>query len=493
MKPVLTYLRRNTLLYRLGRYPLDAIITVCLLCMFIFLFVYYVGLLYPELKLFDQILPRSAIDYRIYTGSWGTYHTIGKEISGNFTKKGDCIENVSTNGAYENAMKVMNDKHSFGLVQQETLSEDDAFRKKLRYITPLYMERMHVFYRRSLFDRCGRRVHLSANTDTTILRRLSDSVKFVNIGAVGSGTRVLASYILTLIGQQISKELNTYPKYQSIDKRFKATFDQMCGRDPKPGRELKPGLRFAPDTVADVVFYVAADPVKQVREVLDSARYGLMSMDPSLVIQLNKEFNLNLSIADFKGKYDSTHHLTTLGTFAYLISSRTVRDDIVLSLLNRLEDCKDRIHGRLLPNAPDSIMPLNEMGFFNSFKDDYDKSTDFHWKELAALVISLLTLFFPVFKSVTVMRSIVKSWAINKQIDRALVILQTAAPQNLRTARFQLFTTLAPIRERLVNMYGDGVVPEQLYRAIMERINLYMEQFPEIISADDQAALHVQK
>ena len=469
MKLTLKSPKESTVLYRLNRYPLTAIMTVGIVIIFIFLLYYCLGKIYPDLKLFDNLLPKKAIKYHFYTGyPAGTYHTIGKNVEGEFTRNGDSIINDTTKGGYENAMKVIIQKNSFGLIQEEMINQNDLLRKNVRFITPLFLERMHIIYRKDLFKNCGDQVQLSAVTDTKILRCISDSVKIVNPGPVGSGTRILASYVLTLIGEQIKGTLETFPKYKQNDLSFRKAYNNMLRDDCNK------------DSLIDILFYVAADPVLPIKKLLDSKKYCLMSIDPSLVIRLNKEFNLNLQIADFKNKYEQTNKISTIGTLAYLIGSKTIRDDAVVSLLHKIEKSKAAIHWELIGDSTKDNLPLKEFGFFNSFSDAYSESQKFHWKELAAFVFSVVTLFFPIFRSVNTIKAVLKSWSINKQIDDAVRLLEKTGRENMGLARTQVFETLSILKEKLIDLYGDGILPEGNFNALMKRVLLYLEKYPRI-------------
>ncbi|MBC7827346.1 MAG: hypothetical protein H7122_06350 [Chitinophagaceae bacterium] len=453
-----------TIWYRLKRYPQAAIMSLFLVIAFTYLVCYGLNKIYPDLNLLDKVFPGKSVRYHFYSGfQGGTYYTIGDAIKGPFANEGDSLVNCSTKGGYENAMKVIIQKNSFGLIQEEIIHADDPLRKNVRFITPLFLERMHIFYRKSLFKNCNQPIQLSATTDPGILRCLSDSVKGMILGPVGSGTRILASYILTLMGQQINTSLKTFPKYKQVDMKFREAFGRMLSGQ---------------DSLIDILFYVAADPIEPIKSILDSTDYGLMSIDPSMVVRLNKDFNLSLRIADFKDKYEQTDDVSTIGTLAYLIGSKTIRDNVVLSLLNKINASKDTIHSKLIGHNSEYKLPLNEFGFFNSFSDDYMSLKKFQWRELAAFIFSVITLFFPVFRSVNRINSILKSWSLNKQIDDALAMFKKSTSENIGLARYQVHEILSGLREELIDLYGDGILPESNFTPLMQRITLHLEKLP---------------
>jgi len=447
-----------TLWYRLKRYPRITALSLGLVLILAAIFCYYLGLLYPQFKLFDGVTK-----YNFFSGQpGGAYYSIGNAINGMFGNEGDSIINRRTSGGSENGMKLTFEKESFGLIQEELINHDDQLRKNVRIVTPLFLDRMHIVYRKDLFKNGDRGVQLSANPDFCVLQCFRDSAININMGPVGSGTRIIASYIMTLIDQQINARLKKKtPKFIQLNEAFSNSFRKMNAYKEKT------------DSSVDILFYLNAAPIDVIKNVLDSGRYKLMSIDPSFVFLLNKEFGLGLRVADFKGKYKETRNIGTLGTLTYLVASKSISDGDIRSLLKKLDNSKDSINKSLIhnPHRPEN-QALCEFGFYKFFDDEYETSTKQRLKEVIIFLLSVMTLLFPVFKSVMGFKYIFHRWDINKKIDQ-IVTQYGNNPEENYIAR----SCIKSLKEQVINLYSDGLLSEGHYNPLMKRIGLYYEKF----------------
>lgn len=459
--------KTNTIWYRFKRYPSATLLSFGLVIVLVSILWYYIGLLYPKFRLFDGLLSETGlqenVNYNFYSGQQGlAYDAIGQCIHGRFGSNGDSIINIQTSGGSENGMKLTAEKKSFGLIQEEIINHEDQLRKNVRIVAPLFLERMHIFYRKDMFGGDHKGMALSANLDNYILKCLSDSSIKVNMGVVGSGTRIIASYIMALIEKQINHRLKkNASKFTQISEPFSESFTKMISYNEKT------------DSQVDILFYMGADPNQKINELLNLNKYRLMSIDPSFVMLLNKEFGLALRVADFKGKYNSTNDITSLATFTYLIASKAIHEDVVYKLLKKINNYKDSIYCSLMPDSqPDKSSTLFEFGFFNVFDDEYGTSLNQWMKEVFVFFLSIITLFFPVFKSVIGLRFILQRWNINKKIDEVVADCGDTA-EDYMAAR----SGIARLKEKVIDMYGDGLLPEMHYNPLMKRIELYFKKF----------------
>jgi hypothetical protein len=136
------------------------------------------------------------------------------------------------------------------------INHDDQLKKNVRIVSPLYLERLHIFYKIHLFDSCETCIQLSSKTDSSLLDCFTRKVRKINVGQVGSGTRIIASYVLALIDKQISDCKIPRGRYKQTDKGFLNDCNAMCSKDTI--------------NAPDIVFYVGADPIDSVMKVLDS-------------------------------------------------------------------------------------------------------------------------------------------------------------------------------------------------------------------------------
>jgi hypothetical protein len=145
-----------------------------------------------------------------FSGSPGGFYTsIGKALHDELDKNSYSISitNEATAGGYENAIKVLATPSSFGLVQENTLRKNDFIRKHINYVTPLYMERMHILYR---YDKLKNKLKIKKQPNIIISSKLNrDTVHFfsnarISTGPVGSSGRIIASYILNHINNNLN-------------------------------------------------------------------------------------------------------------------------------------------------------------------------------------------------------------------------------------------------------------------------------------------------
>ena len=86
--------------------------------------------------------------YTFYSGaSGGFYIAIGEALEENTRADASiAVVNEESSGGLANATSVMTMPNSFGLVQEDTLPKEDFIRDHIRYVTPLYLERLHIIY-----------------------------------------------------------------------------------------------------------------------------------------------------------------------------------------------------------------------------------------------------------------------------------------------------------------------------------------------------------
>ncbi len=503
-------------------HPRSAIISVILAYVLSVLLLYILDLVNPNNKLsYKKLLPFSNIHgakYFFYSGEKrSTYAKIGKAITrdlplsnsngiadsiGLFDDR-DTLENVETSGGYENLMKVTSQNNSFSLVQDAVIKlQDDQLLKGINIITPLFEERLHIFYRKDLFwGKQNRKLHLSdssillsANTDPWILNCFSKSVKNIQIGKVGSCTRIIAGDVMELIERQIRDNEGKKPltiSYCSMDQSLKSAFNSINNYNSSFKR--KKNIK---DTIIDVMFYVGADPTDDIKAILDSKKYGLISVSPSFLSKLNSEFDMNLQVADFQKKYDNNvDHASTVGTFTFLIASRDIEHDDVNLMLKKISAAtkdiqKSMIH--LNPPCTDScysgltmnckyILPLAEFGFYKYFQDEAKESNIEMIKTIIPFLIGIISFFFPILKSVAALNSVWRSWQINQEVDRILLLNKGKIPDD----------KAQELNQEIADKYGDGELSESHFNALEKRISAHNPDQPG--STENQTNGHDKK
>ena len=343
--------------------------------------------------------------YKFYSGSPGGFYThIGTTLEEQ-TKDNRSIKiiNIPTAGGAENAINVMTTINSFGLVQEENVARDDFMRTEIHYITPLYMSRLHILYNIESYKNLVIGEDVDSIPHITGVLNESTATFFararINTGPVGSTTRIIASYLITEINKQIndrnlslSQQMNYYPLWA-----FK---------------ELENGE-------IDIMCSTAGAPLRDTERLLSSGKFGLMSIDPSMVATIMKKYGAGVRLADFKNKYANTANTSTIGSYAFLVASKDIPNSDILELLKVLNDSKGLIKEKVGAKESDDFQ-LDEFDFFNAFQAEHDKTFFQHLKDY-------FIFFFSIIVATTVILSILL-WIVsnNKQNHHFLRISEIA-------------------------------------------------------------------
>jgi hypothetical protein len=166
----------------------------------------------------------------------------------------------------------------------------------------------------------------------------------------------------------------------------------------------------------DLIFSVQGAPNRTFLPLLTGVnkdKYGLLSIEPSFIADINKKYGLNLRITNFrasnfeegensynaKSVYEGMGEVSTIGTYAFLIASKNVRQAdqfrFVSQLYNSVEDIKG-IQSKDL-DIRFSSFPLNELAYFESEEDEYGQHNLILIREtvvfLASMTIGTLIIF----------------------------------------------------------------------------------------------------
>jgi len=143
-----------------GKYPKAAILSFLITILLAGALYYFINRVYPDFNPIGEWLrhvPKlSDADYTFYSGpQGGTYNTIGKFVEGRFDGDDDAIHHKESSGSSENAMKIRVEGSAFGIVQEEDVRKDEDIKNHIKLITPLFLERMHIFYRKVCLVKLG--------------------------------------------------------------------------------------------------------------------------------------------------------------------------------------------------------------------------------------------------------------------------------------------------------------------------------------------------
>ncbi len=324
---------------------------------------YVVNIHDPNKNLFSQVWRGIKQErYTLFSGSpGGFYIEIGKALQEN--TGGDAtlaVVNEESTGGLANAVNVMTTPNSFGLVQEDSLPEKDFIRDHIRYVTPLYLERLHIIYNHAEYKKVRER-WLKKNPDEqpppdfpSLGPAVHPAVKEffrqakVSTGPAGSGSRIFAGYLL-----------------------------ESCAIGPISDH----GLAFAPAMELltehkgmDIVFNIAGAPLNLVEQALaldkEDTKLKLMSIGSALVPALNQRYGIKLRGSSFKGKYDGYDNTPTIGSYAFLIASKDVANSATMEFLKVLDQSKNKIKQDLRLSAGKQFQ-LDEFPFYESFKQQH--------------------------------------------------------------------------------------------------------------------------
>ncbi len=347
--------------------------------------------------------------YVFYSGvENGFYNIIGKAIEENMGKNDKIkFEIEATNGANSNLDKVSNSSKAFGIIQQDTLKTnliDELFyKKRIKLITPLFKERLHVLY----IDKDEKKEKLIQKIPNEHTKSLFADAK-ISTGPLPSGTNEYASAILEIC------KLNV--KSQIFNSDFNTSIEKLLNESSND--ESKNGV-----DKLDVVFFMSGAPLKAVVDALKTTDkhmnpVKLMGIDVSGIdFELKNKFNLSQFSGSFEGIYESTG-VNTVGTYAWLIASNDVPDTVIIKLLEILKSLKElgkqENHGGI--NYSKSIEDFNDLLSEKKNNSNKDKFGTFIYICLNAyLFILLITVF-------------VSKWKHYKYIYKINEVYQTSIP-----------------------------------------------------------------
>ncbi len=127
-----------------------------------------------------------------------------------------------------------------------------------------------------------------------------------------------------------------------------------------------------------------------------------MSLEPSVVAALNKDYDLNYRMSDFKDKYKDvksfkkSEHISTLGSYAFLIASNYVSDSDKWELIQALDEVKEQI--KVIAEFPTDAknesteqFQLDEFKFKESVSAENEKTFFAMIRSVILFVISVST------------------------------------------------------------------------------------------------------
>jgi TRAP-type uncharacterized transport system substrate-binding protein len=403
---------------------------------------YLVDFYATDFSIFSYLPFRTLPSYTFYSGNPKlTYNRVGRYLTDRFNNK---VTNEGTNGGVDNARRVLTSPlPSFGLVQEDVLKADDFMKTQLNFVAPIYLERMHIIYNQKAYEdsrdtykkalqnpQTGSKdalpPQISSYTEPEILDFFASAE--INIAPVGSGTNVIASYILEAINEQIhareAERINTnlatsvgqirrelgkgnHPTHGNANSMLEGQQNQneinkaKMHIHPTSSGDALDCLKAQLDNtgpypcnapscngvIPNIVFVVAGSPNEAINEIIRSDKFGLVSIDSTFINNLNLKHGTNFRATGFCDnsycKYgDKYGQVATLGTYAYLVTDQRTPTIDILKILDQLNVLKDlaRIE-EVLKNSKDKddvLVHIQEV-----LKNSKDSSKDY---ELARIL-----------------------------------------------------------------------------------------------------------
>ncbi len=359
-----------------------------------FLYCFLIDFYDKSLNPFDYLRLRTE-KYNFYSGTvGGMYERIGALLQEQDSIKKNGFNNIfgdikiinsPTNGGYQNPLSVLTDptSYAFGLVEDDIYSKDDVVRMQLNYIAPIYLERMHILYRKADLKNDAA---ISKNTDDAVLKLFSG--KKISTGPVGSGTKILASYIINELNNQI----------ENLNKKIKPSESLKLIGEKIVNTRLDQAYDDLKKDSIDILFIIAGAPLKKVDSLLmettnlGTPKFGLMSIDPSLISELNKDYDLGLRITDFKRVNNKksiyihnrdSDKIVTMGTYCYLITNPKTPPSDIREILEKLKSIS-------IDEKKD--LPLDEYRFLDAYENSDDKTKQSIIRNFVLFAISVFLL-----------------------------------------------------------------------------------------------------
>jgi TRAP-type uncharacterized transport system substrate-binding protein len=325
---------------------------------------FFIAETYPDLAFYNYF-KFAKTKYRFYSGSQsGSYFLIGEYLSQNSRLENYKIQitNQETEAGYQNVLKVLSDVNSFGIVQGDVIRRNDIIRDEINYVSPLYLEKMHVVYRLNSARRYIKNpelITLSTTTSKDVLRFFANAR--INVGPSGGGSCILASYILSEINEQAKHDSISLYNQSIIYNDVKSTFMQM---------------KDTAKNSIDIAIYMGGAPNPDIRAMCEKG-YRIAQIDLSLITNLNYEYNLNLRFTNLVGKYPYSDVLT-FGSYAYLITQKNTPSKDIVDVLDNLISIGN--HRKIDNDENPNIAPIREKiekqiedySFFTTYKNAKD-------------------------------------------------------------------------------------------------------------------------
>ncbi|GEM_PF-4900290 len=393
----------------------------------------------------------------------GDYYLIVDSLKVFFDKKGIILNNgdksASTSAGYQNAVKVWQEKNSFGFVQKQAFGEDDYILNNVDLVTPVYTEQLHIIGNNErLFGKGDntKSVTISLKTDLKIIQAIFKN--YINVGSYGSGAQWVSSHIIEMLTDQIPK-----------DSTFKINTKQL-GLDEASVHLFNETSNNSGDSIGIIIF-MTAPATKKVQDIINDPNAVIINLDPSFVVALKERYKLDIRPTEFFCvKYDATQRASkedtvsfqSLGTYTYLVTGKNTSLNLTNKIISSFQEFRDNINSLKIDS--DTVYNKNPLHYFYeqvffdkesiNFKDIFDaKKEKYQEKKLRVIFIffiSVILSIIPFYVALVWIFSGFNYWrflnVINKEIYR-YAIPNNVIPQKRSDLRIKNYKF--PDRDKL--------------------------------------------
>lgn len=273
---------------------------------------YYIEYFHKEkdfVSILAELLPYNYTTYKFFSHSNQDDVSIYRLFAEGVDEMSHDRMSISIKGkkgnAIENAYGVFTNPKSFGIIQSDTYLSVDFLedKKKVKIITPLYMERLHIVVADSNNQYSSSKVITSEVPESIELIQKALENGTLYAGRFNSSGRILLPHLLRQWGINSSYKLSELEELG-----LKDMITTLKRDDPRLGYP-----RIA------IMFVGSGDYL--IQELLNDESLSLRGLSPADVIELNKSEKVDLEITNFGGIYDKYSSITTAGVMAKLIAS----------------------------------------------------------------------------------------------------------------------------------------------------------------------------
>ncbi len=285
-------------------------------------------------------------------------------------------------GALENAYGVLNHPNAFGIIQSDTYLSASFIKNRIKEITPLYMERLHILYR------CSKNCN---HEEPLILRRTSENSPCdanyiveeaiknhkISLGVSGSSASLLFPILLRHFGIGETQALK-------LASELAVPMQEMVAELQRSKEERRIDVAVFTVGTSHLVKDILSKN-KNSDDQLSDERYHLIGVDPVEIPIINEKFHQALETTKFNSSYyDIPYSLPTVGAFALLVSSSGLSDREIAHFLSMLDNISRQADMKHIFESPPIV--LNDLKTF--YQSKHNKSS---WNWFKALIVFLIS------------------------------------------------------------------------------------------------------